>query len=31
MLHESEVKHESRLKDIQKRFSNEISILIQQK
>ena len=31
MYHESEDKHESRLKEIQKRFSNEISMLIKQK
>ena len=31
MLHESEVNHEARLKEIQKRFNCEISVMIQQK
>lgn len=31
MYYDSEAKHESRLKDIQKRFSSEIAILISQK
>ena len=31
MYHDSEAKHESRLKEIQKRFCNEIAMLIHQK
>jgi hypothetical protein len=31
MLHDSEFNHEQRLKEIQKRFNSEISLLIQQK
>jgi hypothetical protein len=31
MLHDAEINHEQRLKDIQRRFSAEIATLIQQK
>jgi hypothetical protein len=31
MLHDSELNHEARLKEIQKRFNSEMSVLIQQK